>query len=128
MSCTFASAARTACGSENISVKLHLIPSFCSCSAAFNPSQVDAILINTRSRGILRSWLSFVFFSSATAVLIRNPPFGLDPKRTPRLNDRQSKNCFDSGLTPLPRHTRDSKSNSRHQKKHDSTDNQPDRG
>src|SRR5947209_957289 len=35
MSCTFASAARTACGSENISVKLHLIPSFCSCSAGF---------------------------------------------------------------------------------------------
>ena len=55
MTCAFASAARTACGSENINVRLQRIPSFCSCSAAFNPSQVDAILINTRSRGILRS-------------------------------------------------------------------------
>src|SRR5947208_2295062 len=58
MSCTFASAARTACGNENIKVRLQKIPSFCSCSAALNPSHVEAILINTRLRGsINQTWV-----------------------------------------------------------------------
>src|SRR5437868_8658990 len=49
------------------------------------------------------SWLTLVFFSSATAVLIIDSPFcylgaascclGLGPKRTPRSPDRQSKIC-----------------------------------
>ena len=50
MSCTPGLGARTACGSEKSSVRLQWMPSFSSTSAAAMPSQVEAILISTRSR------------------------------------------------------------------------------
>lgn len=46
---TLASAQATAWEKENKSVRLHLIPSFSNCSAAFIPSQVEANLIKTLS-------------------------------------------------------------------------------
>ncbi|KAG0736566.1 hypothetical protein G6F24_018294 [Rhizopus arrhizus] len=51
ISCTFASAQATAWGRENSNVRLQRTPSACKARAAWMPSQVDAILISTRSRG-----------------------------------------------------------------------------
>src|ERR1700687_2642446 len=88
ISLTPASAQATAWGKEKSSVKLQLIDSFRSCSAALMPSQVEAILINTRSRGIPRC--------SYNAINWR--PFLIEPSRS---KERRAAVSADHGPGPV---------------------------
>src|SRR6266550_2967978 len=74
------------------------------------------------------SWFSFVFFSSATAVLIIRSSVWLGSKAYAPNERSTMKNLLRSDLSPLPRNTRDGKSESRDEENHDSTDREPDRG
>src|SRR6266699_980212 len=67
------------------------------------------------------SWFSFVFFSSATAVLIIRSSVWPGSKTYAPNQKSTIENLLRSDLSPLPRNTRD-------EKNHDSTDSEPDRG